>query len=324
MTQRLIPSRLSRTTSLTTDAPGFHQNNWAPQLLTCCLALTLLPGTIPHIPPFTSQPIQVLKYVDDNILQEKINFENVVTDGYAFENNHAKCAQNLFWCIVAEAEACGMKLNVDKTQTMCISGVKSYNSPVHFFDRGRNKTKPSKEMRILGLTFSSQPDLAIQANAVIAWLWSRIWSLSHSAHHGLSESDLLQVYKSSINPVHDYCSCVYSSSLTSTQSNTFELLQAKALKNIYGNKHCYSSLLQCTRLSTLKVRRDNRNLKLALKAAANPWYSHWFPLSTNRASSTSGRPYQESRAKTKTLFISLIFNKRWRLNSTGLAPELLD
>ena len=72
--------------------------------------------------------------------------------------------------------------------------------------------------------------MAVQAKAVAAGLKARIWSLSHLAHHGLSEDDLLKVYKSSIRPIHDYCSCVYSSSLTVTQSKALERLQAKALK----------------------------------------------------------------------------------------------
>ena len=159
-----------------------------------------------------------------------VNFENIHTDGYGFKTKHAKRTQNLFWRIVSEAEACGMKVNAAKTQTMCISEVKSYNPSVFFFDRDGNRTQPSNKMHILGVTFSSQPDMAIQAKAVIAGLQARIWSLSHLAHHGLSESDLLQVYKSSIRPVHDYCSCVYNSSLTITQSNALERLQAKALK----------------------------------------------------------------------------------------------
>ena len=274
-----------------------------------------------HMPPFASVPIQVLKYVDDNILHEKINFENIPTDGYGFKSKHAKRTQNLFWRIVAEAEACGMKVNADKTQTMCISEVKTYNPSVHFFDRDGNKTSTLNEMRVLGVTFSSQPDMAIQAKQVIAGLRARVWSLSHLAHHGLSESDLLQVYKSSIRPVHDYCSCVYNSTLTDTQSNALERLQAKALKNIYGYEHSYSSLLQRTGLTTLKVRRDNRCLKFALKAAANPRYAHWFPRNNNRTSTRAGRTYLESRAKTKRLFNSPIYDMRRRLNASTPAER---
>ena len=273
-----------------------------------------------HMPPFRVEPMQVLKYVDDNILHEKLNFENVPTDGYGFKNLHAKRTQNLFWRIVAEAEACGMKVNADKTQTMCISEVKTYNPAVFFYDRDGTKTKPTNEMKILGVTFSSQPDMAIQAKSVIAGLRARTWSLSHLAHHGFSEDDLLNVYKASIRPIHDYCSCVYSSSLTLTQSNALERLQAKALKNIYGYEHSYSSLLQRTGLTTLKVRRDNRTLKFAAKAAANPRYAHWFPRNANRTSQRSGRFYHEDRAKTKRLFNSPIFDMRRRLNATGLPP----
>ena len=268
-----------------------------------------------HLPPFESQPLQVLKYVDDNILNEKVNFEQIQTDGYGFKNKHAKRSQNLFRRIVAEATACGMKVNAAKTQTMCISEVKSYNPLVFFYDQDGVKTRLSNEMKILGVTFSSQPDMAVQAKAVIAGMRAQNWSLSHLAHHGLSESDLLQVYKASIRPIHDYCSCVYNSSLTKTQSDAIERLQAKALKNIYGYEHSYSSLLQRTGLTTLKVRRDNRMIKFANKCLENPRYAGWFPRNNNRASARVGKPFLEMRARTKCLFNSPLFEMRRRLNA---------
>ena len=104
--------------------------------------------------PFVHELLQVSKYVDDNILHEKINFEHILTDGYGFKTKHAKRTQNLFWRIVAEAMACGMKVNADKTQTMCIAEVKSYNPAVFFFDRDGNKTKLSNVIKILGVCFS--------------------------------------------------------------------------------------------------------------------------------------------------------------------------
>ena len=268
-----------------------------------------------HMPPFATEPLQVLKYIDHNILHEKVNFENVPTDSYGFKNKHAKRSQNLVRRIVAEAETCGMKVNADKTQTMCISEVKSYNPSVFFYDRDGTKTKQSNQMKILGVTFSSYPDMAVQAKAVMAGLRARIWSLSHLAHHGLSEEDLFNVYKASIRPVHDYCSVVFSSSLTSTQSNALKRLQAKALKNIYGYEHSYSSLLQRTGITSLKVRRDNRVLKFARKAAENPRYAHWFPRNPNRSSARSGRNFLEFRAKTNRLFNSPLFDMRRSLNA---------
>ena len=37
-----------------------------------------------HLPPFWERPVIVQKYVDDNVVVEKINFDRTVTDGYTF------------------------------------------------------------------------------------------------------------------------------------------------------------------------------------------------------------------------------------------------
>ena len=97
---------------------------------------------------------------------------------------------------------------------------------------------------------------------------SRLWALRHLGHRGMAKSDLLKVYKSILLPIHDYCSCVYNSSLTQNQVNALERLQAQALKSIYGYKHSYRSLLQLTGLNTLKERRDARPDKFFLPNAS--------------------------------------------------------
>ena len=94
---------------------GLPPNQLGPQPTDLPISLDSNTGDYRHLPPFVPEPIQVLKYVDDNILHEKVNFENIATDGYGFKTKHAKRTQNLFWRIVAEAEACGMKVNADKT-----------------------------------------------------------------------------------------------------------------------------------------------------------------------------------------------------------------
>ena len=98
--------------------------------------------------------------------------------------------------------------------------------------------------------------MAAQIEEIRKGYVARIWTLRHLGHRGLSKPDLLKVYKSILLPIHDYCSCVYNSSLTQTQANALERLQAQALKAIYGYEHLYRSLLHLTGLQTLKDRRD--------------------------------------------------------------------
>ena len=79
------------------------------------------------------------QYVDDNIINEKINFDTVTPDGAGFKTKHAVCTQNLFHGIVREAESQGMKVNGGKTQLMVVSDAKTY-VPAAFFHR-RNYTE---------------------------------------------------------------------------------------------------------------------------------------------------------------------------------------
>ena len=209
-----------------------------------------------HLPPWTPQLLQVLKYIDENIINEKINFDGVPTDQNSTQTKRAIRTENLFRWIVHQARSLGMIVNSSKTHALCISELKGYVPKVFFRDSDGNTVEAQNSIKILGFHFSSEPDMSAQVEAIRKGFVARIWSLRHLGHTGLSKPDLLKVYKSILLPVHDYCSCVYNSSLTLTQEGGLERLQAQALKAIYGYEHLYRSLLQLTGLQTLQERRD--------------------------------------------------------------------
>ena len=173
-----------------------------------------------HTPAFRPEPLQVLKYVDDNVINEKLNFDTVMIDGAAVKDKHAVRTQNAFRRVVHQAEGVGMKVHGGKTKSMCISEKKTYVPRAHFFDFEGNPIETSSSMKILGFWFSSDPDMAVQVRNIKRKITARIWTLRHLLHRGFPELDLLKVYGSVILPVHDYCSCVYNSSLTQTQAHT--------------------------------------------------------------------------------------------------------
>ena len=269
-----------------------------------------------HLPLWQVALIQVLKYVDDNILHEKLNYDTVATDGYGFRIKLAVRTQNLFREIVRWAVSCGMKVNAAKTFCLLISEIKSYNPAAYFTDSDGNKITSGNHMTILGFDFSSNPDMSAQVKRIRRTFTSRIWILRHLGHSGFSKEDLLRVYKSVLLPVHDYCSCVFNSSLTQTQANALERLQSQALKAIYGYEYSYRSLLQTTGLETLQERRDRRSDKFAAKCLTNPRYRDWFPLNPvpSRAVRQRNR-YQEHFARTKRLYNSPLYYMRRRLNN---------
>ena len=270
-----------------------------------------------HVPPFATEPLHVLKYVDDNVIIEKLNFDSVPNDGYFFRLKHAIRTQNIFRRIVHQAQAVGMKVHPGKTLSMCISELKSYNPGAFFFDSEGGKVETVNTMKILGITFSSDPDMRAQVESIRKGFRTRKWILHHLGHRGFSSSDLLAVYKSTILPIHDYCSCVFNSSLTLTQASALERLQAQALKAIYGYQYSYRALLEISGLQTLQSRRDERCRKFARKCAADDDFKSWFPLNPVERRTRNPLVYQESKTRTKRLQNSPIHHMRRLLNGRG-------
>ena len=270
-----------------------------------------------HLPAWQPAPLYVLKYVDDNVIIEKLNFDSVPTGGDSTRIKHAVRTQNLFQLIVHEAEQRGMKVNGSKTKALLVSELKSYLPRSFFVDNNNEQVKAGESMQILGFSFSSDPGMGAQVESIRRKFYARKWILHHLGHAGFSKQDLLKVYRSVILPIHDYCSCVYNSSLTQNQVSALERLQAQALKSIFGYEHSYRSLLESTGLSTLQARRDARQLKFARKCLLNPRFKAWFPLQPiERQTRNTRRPlvYQETHARTNRLYNSPIFHMRRMLN----------
>ena len=75
----------------------------------------------------------------------------------------------------------------------------------------------------------------------------------------------------------DYCSNFYHSSLTLSQTVILEKLQAKALKAIYSFGPSYTELVEKAGLTTLRARREQRELNCARKCTTSTRFGHWFP-----------------------------------------------
>ena len=267
-----------------------------------------------HLPPWAVELLQVLKYVDDNVINEKISFDNGATNRQGFRENQAVRTKNLFRLIVHQAISQGMKVNGAKTKSLLISELKNYIPKAYILDNQGVVVSSGNDMKILGFNFSSDSDMSAQVRAIKAKFRSSTWILRHLQHRGFSEKDLVKVYRSVILPVHDYCSCVYNSSLTLTQASALERLQAQALKSIFGYEHSYSSLLEKTGLKKLQLRRDERCEKFAQKCLANERFKSWFPMNYIARPTRNHLPYKEEFARTKRLYNSPLYHMRQVLN----------
>ena len=258
-------------------------------------------------------PLEVIKYVDDNLILEKLCLDGLVIDEEGKKVAHAVRTQNLFRQIVRIAELKGMKVNSLKTMLLCISDSRTYEAGAYFLDSQGNRLDSGKTMKILGLHFSSRPDVSAQVDSICRKFRSRIWYLRHLHHNGFSEDELLRVYKSTILPCHDYCSSVFHSSLTLSQTIVLERLQAKALKAIYGNEPSYRELMEKADLTTLRARREDREIRFAEKCVTSPRFSKWFPLRGETNTRNSGG-YLEKFARCCRCYNSPLYSMRRRLN----------
>ena len=271
------------------------------------------PYNRPGFKAWADKLLEVLKYVDDNVIIEKLCLDNLVIDQDGRKVGHAARTQNLFRQIVRIAELKGMKVNALKTLLLCVSDSRTYEAASFIIDKDGSVIESGNAMKILGVHFSSRPNVSAQVESICRKFRSRIWYLRHLHHHGFSQAELLRVYKTTILPCHDYCSSVFHSSLTLSQSIQLERLQAKALKAIYGFEPSYRDLMVRADLVTLRARRDDRELRFAMKCAESKRFSKWFPK--KQAGITRGTgPYVEEFARCCRYYNSPIFSMRRKLN----------
>ena len=110
--------------------------------------------------------LNVLKYVEDNILHKKLCMEGLVIG-----DNREKCAratksQNLFKQITRIAEMLGMKVNSDKTMLVCISESRSYKARPYIKTSEGDVISSVDKLKILGMHFSSRPDMSAQVESI--------------------------------------------------------------------------------------------------------------------------------------------------------------
>ena len=85
-----------------------------------------------------------------------------------------------------------------------------------------------------------------------------------------------------IRPISEYCSVVFHSLITRSDSLELEGLQAQALKSIFAWKFSYNELLKKSGLERLEVRRDSAVIRFAEKLSNNPRFASWLPLQAYR------------------------------------------
>ena len=279
--------------------------------------------TPPHEPTATclgawkAQPVQVDKYVDDNVQEEAVNFENaaqIISQGAALKEKHAIPSQNVFRHVIRRAEERGMKVNTSKTGLLCISDSLNFKTRAFIVDSGGNRIDSGDKLKVLGWHFSDKPNVDAHVAVLKRRFRERYWVLRHLKHNGFSELDLLRVYSTMVRPVADYMMEAYHSLLTDGQDEAIERLQTHALKCIYGPRLSGRRMRAMSGLSTLRERRIQHCDNFARKCAGSHRFAHWFRKKKSGRATRNAEEYEEDFARCDRLYNSPIFYMRRRLN----------
>jgi hypothetical protein len=229
--------------------------------------------------------------------------------------------ENVFNMVVQRAEEKGMKVNVNKTQMILISDAISFTPHAFIQPSNGGRVEASGgELKLLGYTFDDTPTARAHVKATINKARRRLWILRHLAKFGFDQEELVQVYKSQIRSVVEYCSVVYHSLLTGEQAQALESFQYQALKCIFGVGESYRSLREKSQLELLSERRLSAVDKFTVKCLARD-FKHWFPLNTSTRVTRKREVYREEYARCDRLRHTPIFFMRRRLNEKNRSEQ---
>ena len=265
------------------------------------------------------KPTLVLKYVDDNIIVEKLNFgttDTIVINGRAIKRCPALCSQNAFRIISRNAISKGMKVNNSKTGLLCISDSLNHERQTYIEDEDGNMVENASSLNILGFHFSEKPTVQAQVDNILKKFRRRYWFLWHLGRLGFTEEELVIVYKTNILPVADYTDVVYHSLLTDEQDEALENAQNAALRCIFNPRLSARRLRKKAGIKTLRQRRIDHVDKFARKCANSEKFGHLFPTVQHRRTARNRREveYVEEFARCDRLKNSPLFFMRRRLN----------
>ena len=259
------------------------------------------------------RPSTTHKYIDDSIIDTKLNMENVLTvDGGRAK--HAVACQNVFRRTIRNAESIGMRVNEKKTNQICVSDAMSFKASSHVYTIGGDKLISSDSLKLLGFHFGTRPSCHQHVEAIRRSFTGRYWLIIHMKQNGYTEKEMLKAYTTIIRPIAEYVAPAFHSQLTDKQDQQIEKLQATALMYIFGFGPSYAKMLDMAGIETLRFRRITLTDKFAEKCLKNDRFSAWFPEARRVRNTRASTKYLEEYARCERLKNSPVFYMRRRLN----------
>ena len=205
----------------------------------------------------------ILKFVDDSLLIEVVN-------SAAASQMQSRANGILSW--TAEND---MKINASKTKELRISFKRKNENWIPLNMNGE-QIKPVTSAKILGVTISDRLTWENHITDLVKKTSCRLYFLRMLKRAGATTPDLVTVYTSLIRPLMEYCSPVWHTSLTRSQTKLLEAIQRRAL-----------NIIDCTNISLppLEQRREAFSRKLFNETVNGNCLNHL--LDPHRRMSTS-------------------------------------
>ena len=188
------------------------------------------------------------------------------------------------WC-----ESNDMKPNPTKCCVMNISFVKQVQFPK--LQVADTSLSVVDHLTLLGVHLQADLKWDINVSAMVSKASRRLYIVYRLRKCRLATSDLVAIYAMYIRPVLEYASPVWSSSLTTAQSNDIERVQKRFCRVILGGYDSYRGALDHLRLDSLHSRRESLLLSFASDLLTSALHRDFLPKSRR---SLSGRQLRNS------------------------------
>lgn len=272
--------------------------------------------------------IKGYNYVDDQTLVEFTPIKNAVssiTTSKEARHVHAQGLSDEYQRTDRWASSIGMRLNLNKTQLLCISDSKNYSLDT-YLRVGNQIIEGQQELKILGYYLNNKPDASAQYGAIRRNAAARAWSLRHLKRSGVGNRDLVQIYTAFVRSVVEYASNVYGGFLTESQKTGIERIQELALQSIFGTYGNYHDNLIKAGIPTLEERRRLLFLRFAGKVEKSATFSKkWLkPADPSGHDLRRADKYKVERARTERLRRAPIPRIRSALNEISRENKTVE
>lgn len=227
------------------------------------------------------RPMITYKYVDDQTVLEVCPISLAVSSistGKEKRFVHMTGLSDEYTYTERAAGDLGMKLNLNKTQVLCISEAKNYVINA-YLNVNNSIIEGTESMKVLGYILDTTTGASAQVRDIIGKTANRSWSIRHLIRAGVGQTHLVQIYAAFVRSAIEYGSNVYGGYLTKLQEEMIERLQANILKSIYGLRVSYRTCLVLANLPTLKKRRELIFARFARRIECTKEFrERWLPV----------------------------------------------